>query len=61
MPQGRLVGILSRVDIFHTIMRECPDWQAFQKQNITVGNLRFVSDIMGRDTSRFLRIPRWRK
>jgi CBS domain-containing protein len=49
--EGRLVGVLSRVDVFHTILRECPDWQAFQKQKIAVGNLRFVSDIMRRDTS----------
>ena len=47
---GRLVGILSRVDVFHTILRECPDWRAFQKQEIAV-DLRFVSDIMRRDTS----------
>ncbi len=50
---GRLVGILSRVDVFHTILRECPDWKAFQKQEIAV-DLRFVSDIMRRDTSTVL-------
>jgi CBS domain-containing protein len=50
---GKLVGILSRLDVFHTILRECPDWRAFQKQQITV-NLRFVSDIMRRDTSTVL-------
>jgi CBS-domain-containing membrane protein len=46
---GKLVGILSRLDVFHTLLRECPDWRAFQKQQITV-DLRFVSDIMRRDT-----------
>jgi CBS domain-containing protein len=51
---GKLVGILSRVDVFHTIIRECPDWKAFQGQSIQVGNLRFVSDIMRRDTSTVL-------
>jgi CBS domain-containing protein len=50
---GRLVGILSRVDVFHTILRECPDWRAFQKQEIIV-DLRFVADIMRRDTSTVL-------
>jgi CBS domain-containing protein len=45
---GKLVGILSRLDVFHTILRECPDWQAFQRQKIAVG-LRFVSEIMRRD------------
>jgi CBS domain-containing protein len=48
--EGKLVGILSRLDVFHTILRECPDWQAFKKQEIAVG-LRSVSDIMRRDTS----------
>lgn len=49
--EGKLVGVLSRVDVFHAILRECPNWQAFQKQQIAVDNLRFVSDIMRRDTS----------
>lgn len=47
---GSLVGILSRVDVFRSIMRESPDWQAFQEQSIAVEDLRFVSDIMRRDT-----------
>ncbi len=52
--EGRLAGNLSRVDIFHTVLRECPDWQAFQKQQITVENLRGVADIMRRDTTTVL-------
>jgi CBS domain-containing protein len=48
---GRLVGMLSRVDVFRTSLRESPDWQAFQEQQITVGNLRSVADIMQRDTT----------
>ena len=47
---GSLVGILSRVDVFRSIMRESPVWQAFQEQSIAVEDLRFVSDIMRRDT-----------
>ncbi len=46
---GTLVGIISRLDVFHSILRECPDWHAFQKQNIAVENLRFIADIMRRD------------
>lgn len=46
---GKLVGILSRVDVFRTAMKECPDWAAFQQQSILVEGLRFVSDIMRRD------------
>ena len=48
---GKLVGILSRVDVFRTSMRESPDWKNFQEQQIIVENLRSVSDIMRRDTS----------
>ena len=47
---GRLVGILSRLDVFQTVIRECPDWRAFQSQSIQVENLRLVSDIVRTDT-----------
>ena len=47
---GRLVGMLSRLDIFRTIMQEAPDWQSFREQQIEVGNLHLVADIMRRDT-----------
>lgn len=47
---GRLVGILSRLDIFKTVMREAPDWEAFRAQKIEVNNLRTVGDIARRDT-----------
>jgi CBS domain-containing protein len=46
---GKLVGILSRVDVFFTSMKECPDWAAFREQNILVEGMRHVSDIMRRD------------
>lgn len=47
---GRLTGILSRLDIFRAIMKEAPDWKSFREQQIEVDNLRLVSDIMRRDT-----------
>ncbi len=47
---GALVGMLSRLDIFQTVMREAPDWHAFQAQQISLGNLRTVADITRRDT-----------
>jgi CBS-domain-containing membrane protein len=47
---GRLVGILSRLDIFKTVMREAPDWDAFRAQKVEVNNLRTVTDILRRDT-----------
>lgn len=51
---GKLVGMLSRIDVFRTIAKESPDWEAFKKQAISVGDLRFVSDIMRRDTQTVL-------
>ena len=46
---GILVGMLSRLDIFQTIIRECPDWRGFEGQRILVEDLRTVADIMRRD------------
>ncbi len=46
---GKLTGILSRMDIFRTITHHSPDWAAFRSQDIPVGNLKYVSDIMRRD------------
>lgn len=51
---GKLVGNLSRVDVFHASVRECPDWGIFQQHAITVGNLRLVSDIMRREVKTVL-------
>jgi CBS domain-containing protein len=47
---GRLVGILSRLDIFKTVMREAPNWDAFRAQQIDVSNLHTVKGILRRDT-----------
>ncbi len=48
--EGRLSGMLSRIDVFRTVMRESPDWNAFKAQKIEVGQLRRVGDILRRDT-----------
>jgi CBS domain-containing protein len=48
--EGSLVGMLSRVDIFRTVMREAPDWNAFKAQKIEVKHLKQVKDILRRDT-----------
>ena len=45
----RIVGILSRIDIFQGIARASPDWNAFRKKKIVLSNLQFVSDITRRD------------
>jgi CBS domain-containing protein len=47
---GILTGMLSRLDIFRTVMREAPDWKAFKAQKVEVGNLKAVKDILRRDT-----------
>lgn len=47
---GILCGMLSRLDVFQTIAREAPDWSALSRRDVQVGNLRYVSDIMRRDT-----------
>jgi CBS-domain-containing membrane protein len=46
---GRLTGMLSRLDIFRTVMREAPDWNSFKAQQIEVAQLRQVGDILRRD------------
>lgn len=48
--KGRLSGMLSRLDIFRTVMREAPDWKAFRSQKIEVNNVKRVGDILRRDT-----------
>jgi CBS domain-containing protein len=47
---GRLAGMLSRLDIFRTVMREAPDWNAFKAQEIEVMQFKRVADILRRDT-----------
>lgn len=47
---GCLTGMLSRLDIFRTVMREAPDWNSFRAQKIEVDHLKRVGDILRRDT-----------
>jgi CBS domain-containing protein len=47
---GVLSGMLSRVDIFHTITKTTTANKNIADQKIHVKNVRFVSDIMQRDT-----------
>ncbi len=46
---GILVGILSRLDVFQTVIRECPDWRGFKGENIQIEDLKSVSDITRHD------------
>jgi CBS domain-containing protein len=52
--EGRLTGMLSRLDIFRTVMVEAPDWNAFRAQKIEVLHLKNVADILRRDTQTVL-------
>jgi len=47
---GKLTGILSRLDVFKTILEKNPDWQSFRQSNITVANIKTVREIMRGDT-----------
>ncbi len=47
---GKLVGILSRLDVFRTVMQEAPDWKSFAAQRLQVDQVRYVADIMRRDS-----------
>ena len=44
-----LTGMLSRLDVFRTVMREAPDWYAFNAQHVEVAQLKRVGDILRRD------------
>jgi CBS domain-containing protein len=47
---GCICGILSRMDIFHGITRESPDWNSLKKEKIKLSHYNYVFDIMRRDT-----------
>ena len=51
---GRLVGMISRLDVFQTITAEAPHWDSMARSRIVVENLRYVSDIMRRDSHKVL-------
>ncbi|MHB1459682.1 MAG: DUF190 domain-containing protein [Armatimonadota bacterium] len=48
--QGVVVGMIARLDVFRTITRVSPDWNAIKSQNVAIGNITIVGDIMRRDT-----------
>ncbi len=45
----QLTGMLSRLDIFQTVMREAPDWKSFTAQKVDEKDLKNVGDILRRD------------
>ena len=52
--EERLVGMLSRVDIFRVVTQETPDYRKFEAHRVVVNNVRCVRDIMRRDTQTVL-------
>jgi CBS domain-containing protein len=47
---GSITGILSRLDVFKTIMDRNPDWGTFDRGGVKLGDLTFVKDAMRTDT-----------
>lgn len=48
--KGQIAGVLSRMDIFHAVTCEFPDWNALKEKKIVLSNHQVVADIMRRDT-----------
>jgi CBS domain-containing protein len=46
----KIVGILARMDIFHVISKESPDWNTFKKKKVILSKLQLVSEILRDDT-----------
>ncbi|HBF36724.1 MAG TPA: histidine kinase [Firmicutes bacterium] len=47
--QGTLVGMLSRVDIFHSMTQSAPGWAHLEERNIVITNNTSVKEIMTRE------------
>ncbi len=58
---GRLVGILSRVDVFHTILRECPGLASLPEARDCRRTCASSPTSCARTPQRFLLIPQSRK
>jgi CBS domain-containing protein len=47
--QGRLVGIISRVDVFNTITKHASKWASLEQRHIKITNTASLRDIMSRE------------
>ncbi len=47
---GKICGILSRLDIFKTILDKAPDWRSFHNGGVALGDVKTVKDAMRKDT-----------
>jgi CBS domain-containing protein len=46
---GKLVGMIARIDVFQTITKQAPKWDFLQEQNIVVNNNQPVRNVLPRD------------
>ncbi len=46
---GKLCGMLSRIDVFRIISKHSPEWRHLNENYINVANLKYVRDIMTRE------------
>ena len=47
--EGKIAGMISRIDVFQTITNQAPQWQYLQEQNIVINNNQPVSNVLPRD------------
>ena len=47
---GKLAGMLSRLDVFKTILEKTPDWQSLKRSEVILSNVKTVREAMRQDT-----------
>ncbi len=47
---GKLAGMLSRLDVFKTILDKAPDWQVLKSSKVILANVKTVREAMRHDT-----------
>ncbi len=48
--EGRLTGMVSRLDVFKTILDKAPDWQSLKRSEVILSNVKTVREAMRQDT-----------
>lgn len=49
--RDEIVGVLSRLDIFRSIIQNAPDWTALEKRNVMITNQLAVRDMVNREST----------
>jgi CBS domain-containing protein len=47
---GKLTGMVARLDVFKTILDKAPDWQALKRSEVILSNVKTVREAMRQDT-----------